>query len=178
MQGKVDPGSGGHVVRVREDGAQSVFQRGKRTIQQFAHLGAVGTTTGHVAFLQRRQVDNLTTRAGHADDCLRELQNRELDVGTDVRDIIHEEVIIKAIGRGIEMVFDIAERSRLFAVTIDGNVPVLEGSADEFRNDEIGALLRAVRIEQAEDREVEIVFPFERTQIRLSDILYDGVRQS
>ena len=111
--------------------AQSVFQQGKRTIQQFAHLVLSGRRRV-MSFLQRRQVDNLTTRAGHADDCLRELQNRELDVGTDVRDIIHEEVIIKAIGRGIEMVFDITERSRLFAVTIDGNVPVLEGSADEF----------------------------------------------
>ena len=73
------------------------------------------------------------------------------------------------------MIFDIAEGAGLTAITVNSNVFVFQSSIQELGNNEIGALVRTVGIEQTEDGKVQIVLTFERTQVGLPYIFYDRI---
>ena len=103
----------------------------------------------------QRLVDDLRARAGHLDDRLGQLQQRELVGVADV-----DRVVLAGLGQrddARDEVVDVAEAARLRAVAEDRDRPVGERLAQEGRDGApvVRAHPRAVGVEDPHDRRVD-----------------------
>ena len=107
----------------------------------------------------------------------RQCFDREFLIGTDVDDVIHHFLVPVGVQARFGIVIDEAERACLITFTIDRNILTCLRCAQEFRNNEIRALMRAIGVEEAKDCIIQSVFTVVGSEECFSDVLHDRIRQ-
>src|SRR5258705_12602982 len=153
----------------------SFFERSQFALQELPHFSDIRLAPGHVTLFKLGKMNNLRAAFCNSYYQLSKLKHADFIVVANVHNIVNKKIVVKQVKHGFAMVINITEGARLAAITVNGNVFMLQRSGQKLRDNKVNTLSWSVGIEETENGIAQSILFIVGAQVGFPHILYDSI---